>query len=53
MTQYIDKEIAKRAIAVGNVHNEEGIVFWNDDAPLCKIKRTDFGLDWPMKEDKQ
>lgn len=27
----------------------EGIVFWKDGAPLCKIKRTDFGLPWPVK----
>lgn len=28
----------------------EGIVFWYGDKPLCKIKRSDFGFDWPMKE---
>lgn len=27
----------------------EGIVFWKDNAPLCKIKRTDFGFEWPIK----
>ena len=27
----------------------EGIVFWYDDKPLCKIKRTDFGFDWKVK----
>lgn len=27
----------------------EGIVFWKDDKPLCKIKRTDFGFDWPVR----
>lgn len=27
----------------------EGIVFWYADKPLCKIKRTDFGFEWPMK----
>lgn len=26
----------------------EGIVFWKDDKPQCKIKRTDFGFDWPL-----
>ena len=31
-------------------HKEEGIVFWLDGEPVCKIKRTDFGLDWPIKE---
>lgn len=24
----------------------EGIVFWLDGRPVCKIKRTDFGLEW-------
>lgn len=24
----------------------EGIVFWLDDEPVCKIKRSDFGLEW-------
>lgn len=27
--------------------NIEGIVFWRDDRPQCKIKRTDFGFAWP------
>lgn len=31
-------------------HNMEGIVFWKDDEPQCKIKRSDFGLEWPIKE---
>jgi hypothetical protein len=31
-------------------HNVEGIVFWLDDKPVCKIKRSDFGLEWPVKE---
>lgn len=31
-------------------NNEEGIVFWYNGEPVCKIKRTDFGLPWPMKE---
>lgn len=26
----------------------EGIVFWKDGKPECKIKRTDFGLKWPV-----
>jgi hypothetical protein len=30
-------------------HNEEGLVFWLHDEPVCKIKRSDFGLKWPMK----
>ena len=28
----------------------EGIVFWKDGEPQCKIKRTDFGFEWPIKE---
>lgn len=30
-------------------HNIEGIVFWKDGEPMCKIKRSDFGYKWPMK----
>lgn len=25
----------------------EGIVFWKDGEPKCKIKRSDFGFSWP------
>lgn len=32
-------------------HIIEGIVFWLDGEPRCKIKRTDFGLEWPVKEE--
>ena len=31
-------------------HNIEGIVFWKDNAPQCKIKRRDFGFKWPEGE---
>ncbi len=27
----------------------EGIVFWKDGEPQCKIKKTDFGFEWPIK----
>lgn len=27
----------------------EGIVFWKDGEPQCKIKRSDFGFEWPIK----
>lgn len=27
-------------------HYIEGIVFWKDGEPKCKIKRTDFGFEW-------
>lgn len=33
-------------------HNEEGLVFWLDDEPICKIKRSDFGLAWNGKGEK-
>lgn len=31
-------------------HEIEGLVFWLDGEPVCKIKRTDFGLPWPVKK---
>lgn len=27
----------------------EGIVFWKDGEPKCKIKRSDFGFAWPVE----
>ncbi|MBQ8730417.1 MAG: hypothetical protein IJY81_04445 [Lachnospiraceae bacterium] len=27
-------------------HNVEGLVFWHKGAPVCKIKRSDFGFEW-------
>ena len=30
-------------------HFIEGIVFWKDGEPQCKIKRTDFGFEWQPK----
>lgn len=27
----------------------EGLVFWLNGEPICKIKRTDFGLKWGGK----
>lgn len=29
-------------------HNFEGLVFWLNNEPVCKIKRTDFGFKWPL-----
>lgn len=29
-------------------HEIEGIVFWRDGKPMCKIKRSDFGFKWPV-----
>lgn len=31
-------------------NEEEGLVFWLNSEPVCKIKRTDFGLEWPVKK---
>lgn len=31
-------------------HVIEGVVFWKDGEPRCKIKRSDFGFKWPVKE---
>ena len=28
-------------------HQSEGLVFWLNGEPVCKIKRSDFGLAWP------
>ena len=33
-----------------NENYVEGLVFWLDGEPICKIKRTDFGYEWPVKE---
>lgn len=30
----------------------EGIVFWKDGEPRCKIKRTDFGFEWNRSKRK-
>lgn len=34
------------------LHNNlvEGLVFWKDGEPQCKIKRSDFGFEWPAVE---
>lgn len=31
-------------------YNIEGIVFWKDGKPQCKIKRSDFGIPWSGKQ---
>lgn len=33
-------------------HAVEGIVFWKDGKPQCKIKRKDFGFKWPITQDE-
>ena len=30
-------------------HYIEGLVFWKDGIPQCKIKRSDFGFEWNSK----
>ena len=30
-------------------HNIEGLVFYKDGIPMCKIKRSDFGFSWPVE----
>lgn len=34
-------------------HEIEGVVFWKDGKPLCKIRRKDFGFEWPLKGEKE
>ncbi len=33
------------------LHKIEGIVWWRENPaePVCKLKRSDFGFDWPVK----
>jgi len=31
----------------------EGLVFWLDGKPVCKIKRSDFGFAWNIKTDRK
>lgn len=31
----------------------EGLVFWLDGKPVCKIKRSDFGFVWPINNKKE
>lgn len=33
--------------------NHEGLVFWLNGEPVCKIKKTDFGFPWPVKGEKK
>lgn len=34
------------------VNAVEGVVFWKDGKPQCKIRRRDFAFPWPIKEGK-
>lgn len=31
---------------------DEGLVFWHNGEPVCKIKRSDFGLSWPVYDER-
>lgn len=31
----------------------EGLVFWLDGVPMCKIKRSDFGFEWPVSDKEE
>lgn len=42
-----DFESVKEYLRANNV---EGIVFWLNGEPVCKIKKSDFGFKWPVKE---
>lgn len=43
-----DFESIKAFLSIAHI---EGIVFWLNDEPVCKIKRSDFGFEWPVKID--
>lgn len=43
---YRDFESIRYVLERGDM---EGIVFWFNREPVCKIKRTDFGFEWPIK----
>lgn len=34
-------------------HEMEGIVWWLGNKPFCKVKRRDFGLEWPIRKTTQ
>ena len=34
-------------------HAIEGIVFWKNGEPQCKIKRSDFGFSWPVEKKEE
>lgn len=36
-----------------NHPKHEGIVWWYDNEPVCKLKRSDFGLKFPVKEETE
>ena len=49
--EYIDIEPDFESIKkFFETHIVEGLVFWKDGEPICKIKRSDFGLPWGNKK---
>lgn len=38
---------------IENHPEHEGIVWWYDGEPVCKLKRSDFGLKFPVKEERK
>ena len=48
-TEVIDVERSFEGIReLLRTHPMEGLVFWKDGIPRCKIKRKDFGFPWPV-----
>jgi hypothetical protein len=45
----IDTPFDEMAEKLADIHFE-GVVWWFGGEPVAKIKRTDFGLPWPMEE---
>ena len=35
-----------------NSNGIEGIVFWLNNEPMCKIKRNDFDFEWTVKDNE-
>jgi hypothetical protein len=46
LEQVVTADKIKKVRTYLETHVIEGIVFWKDGQPWCKIKRTDFGLPW-------
>lgn len=34
-----------------SAHDIEGVVFWRGNGEMCKIRRKDFGLKWPVRRE--
>lgn len=47
----VDNEVMRSYVGICEwlrTHPCEGLVFWKDGEPQCKIKRSDFGFVWPI-----